>query len=89
MIHRTPTSGREGGVVEVARGRARRSCGILGGRLEAPGLWILPEAWKTPLHSRDTRALGARVSHPSVDGASAAHRLHRPSSLFVHVHHNE
>ena len=65
------------------------ACGILGGRLEAPGLWILPEAWKTPLHSRDTRALGARVSHPSLDGASAAHRLHRPSSLFVHVHHNE
>ena len=89
MIHRTPTSGREGGVV---RGRPRARASLLrhpGGRLEAPGLWILPEAWKTPLRSRDTRALGARVSHPSVDGASAAHRLHRPSSLFVHVHHNE
>ncbi len=89
MIHRPPTSGREGGVVEVARGRARRSWGILGGRVEAAGLWILPEAWKTPWRGRDTRALRARVFHTSLDGASAAHRLDRPSSLFVHVHHNE
>ena len=41
MIRRTPTSGRAGGVVEVARGRDRRSWGILGGRVVADGLWIL------------------------------------------------
>ena len=51
MIRRSPTSDREGGIVEVARGRARRSWGILDGRVGADGLWILPEAWKT-LHHR-------------------------------------
>ena len=81
MIRRTPTRGCEGGVVEVARGRARRSRGILDGRVGAEGLWILPEAWKTLHHRLDGAGVGARVSHPSLDGASAAHRLHRPSSF--------
>ena len=33
MIRRTPTSGRAAGVVEAARGRDRRSWGILAGRI--------------------------------------------------------
>ena len=45
--------------------------------------------------SDDTRALvlelveGPTLADRIAHGASAAHRLHRPSSLFVHVHHNE
>ncbi len=61
MIRRTPTNGRAGGVVEVARGRDRRSWGILGGRVVADGLWILPEAWKTLHH----RLEGAAASGPA------------------------
>ena len=41
MTRRSPTNDREGGIVEDARGRARRSWGILDGRLGAEGLWIL------------------------------------------------
>ena len=58
MIRRTPTRGCEGGVVEVARGRARRSWGILDGRVGADGLWILPEAWKTLHHRLDGAGVG-------------------------------
>ena len=75
MIRRIPTSDRDGGIVEIVRGRARRSWGILDGRVGTDGLWILPEAVENaPPPPGWSRCLGAR---PSLDGASAAHRLHR------------
>ena len=90
MIRRTPTSGCEGGVVGVARGRDRRSWGILDGRVGADGLWILPEAWKT-LHHRPggTGASGPAFSTPPwtarapPTGSTGRHPLRGPTTTRV------
>ena len=90
MIRRTPTSGRAGGVVEVARGRDHRSWGILGGRVVADGLWILPEAWKT-LHHRLEGAAASGPAFPTPPwtarapptGSTSLHPLRGPTTTRV------
>ena len=65
MTPRTLALASDQGVVQLIGGRDRRSCGILAGRFEADGLWILPEAWKTLSRRRDqTDASGPAFSTP-------------------------
>ena len=67
------------------QGRPRLSKSILGhpgASFPTGGLWILPEAWKTPRQDPEARTSPQGVSHTSLDGATgAAHRLHRPLPL--------
>ena len=60
--------------------RPRRSCELVS---EPEGLWILPQAWKTPARAEmDRKTCAGRFPH-LLGRASPAHRLHRPNDIFT------
>ena len=47
------------------------------------GLWILPQAWKTPARAEMGWKLCAGRFPHLLGRASPAHRLHRPNDIFT------
>ncbi len=46
------------------------------------GLWILPQAWKTPVPPRTDRKIWSGRFPHLLGRASPAHRLHRPGNML-------
>ena len=68
----------EAGIVDPGASYAIRS--------SPGGPWILPDPWKTLLNTQPDATPHRRVSHRSLDGDAAVHRLHRPGDISLTEH---